>query len=300
MSPAVVQIVADDGSGSPSVGSGVIYDARGWVLTNKHVVEGADDHRRSGSTTTGACPARIYGLDTLDRPGDRQDQDATDIWPSLRSGDSSALQVGQLAIAIGSPLGSHYPNSVTSGIVSALGRDITVSRQFASTAPTGIHGLIQTDAAINPGNSGGPLVDASGQVIGITTAEAAVGRGHRLRHPDRHRQADHAAGPGRREAVAAVHRRLATGSSTRACRQQYNLALDQGAWVHEEDAGGNSVEAVVAGSPARDGRDQDRRHHHQHRGPGDRRPRIDLEDLLVQYAPGRTDQRWRSTAAAPT
>jgi len=82
--------------------------------------------------------------------------------PTATLGRSSGIKVGQTAIAIGSPLGV-YTNSVTAGIVSALGRDIT-------TESGSINGLIQTDAAINPGNSGGALVDSSGAVIGINTA----------------------------------------------------------------------------------------------------------------------------------
>ena len=84
-------------------------------------------------------------------------------------GDSSALQVGQLAIAIGSPLGT-FTDSVTQGIVSGLDRSITVGDSTAPTFTENLTGLIQTDAAINPGNSGGPLLDASGSVIGIVTA----------------------------------------------------------------------------------------------------------------------------------
>ncbi len=90
-------------------------------------------------------------------------------------GDSGALQVGQTAIAIGSPLGT-YTETVTKGIVSGLNRDITVTDE-TTRRPTQLHGLIQTDAAINPGNSGGPLLDASGAVIGIDTAVATSAEG---------------------------------------------------------------------------------------------------------------------------
>ena len=86
-------------------------------------------------------------------------------------GDSSTVQVGQLAIAIGSPLGT-FTDSVTQGIVSGLNRSITVGDP-ATGAQEALAGLIQTDAAINPGNSGGPLLDASGNVVGIITASAS-------------------------------------------------------------------------------------------------------------------------------
>ena len=90
-------------------------------------------------------------------------------------GDSSALQVGQTAIAIGSPLGS-YTETVTRGIVSGLDREITITDQATRQQST-LRGLIQTDAAINPGNSGGPLLDAAGHVIGINTAIAVDAEG---------------------------------------------------------------------------------------------------------------------------
>ena len=96
--------------------------------------------------------------------------DGTDL-PSAALGSSDALKVGQLVVAIGSPLGT-YSNSVTSGIVSATGRTITTD---GSDRP--LNNLIQTDAAINPGNSGGPLLDADGNVIGINTAIASGSNG---------------------------------------------------------------------------------------------------------------------------
>jgi len=90
-------------------------------------------------------------------------------------GDSGRVQVGQLAIAIGSPLGT-YTDSVTHGIVSGLNRTISISAQ-PSSAPQLLAGLIQTDAAVNPGNSGGPLLDAGGSVVGVVTATATDARG---------------------------------------------------------------------------------------------------------------------------
>ena len=117
-------------------------------------------------------------------------------------------------VAIGSPLGT-YSFSVTSGIVSGKGRDIQVDNG------TRINNLIQTDAAINPGNSGGPLADASGAVVGINTAVATRLVGHRLRHPDRHRQADHGPG-GRGEALS----RPWIGIRFQAINQQVKKDLD--------------------------------------------------------------------------
>ena len=177
--PAVVRITATgtsvDFSGgtipSTGIGSGVIYDAGGWILTNKHVVTGSNGQLveslnvelKDGRTFDGV----IYGVDTLTDLAIVRIQAAG--LPVAPIGTSANLKVGQLAIAIGSPLGT-FSNTVTSGIVSATGRSITVENERLSN-------LIQTDAAINPGNSGGPLLDAGGNVIGINTAIASEGNG---------------------------------------------------------------------------------------------------------------------------
>jgi len=160
VSPAIVtiEIVLADGS---ATGSGVIYSADGWIITNKHVVNGAQAilvHLQDGRDFDGT----VYGIDTLTDLAIVK-IDATGL-PAATLGKSSGIRVGQTAIAMGSPLGV-YTNSVTSGIVSALGREITTESGRLSS-------LIQTDAAINFGNSGGALVDSSGAVIGINTAIA--------------------------------------------------------------------------------------------------------------------------------
>ncbi len=173
-SPAIVTI-AVSGASDPSgffgdqegVGSGVIFDPAGWIVTNAHVVE--DSRSLTVKLADGRTfDGRVYGLDTLTDLAIVK-VEATDL-PVAQVGDSSAAQVGQLAIAIGSPLGS-YTNSVTVGIISAFGRTIQVQDG------TIIRNLIQTDAAINPGNSGGALLDAGGNVIGINTAVASSANG---------------------------------------------------------------------------------------------------------------------------
>jgi S1-C subfamily serine protease len=286
VSPATVQIVAGDGQGSTAVGAGVIYDVRGWILTNKHLVQGAKtitvrlaDDRRTTAT--------VYGLDSLTDLAIIKMTGVVDIF-AAPLGDSSALQVGQLAIAIGSPLGLAYPNTVTTGIVSALGRDISVTGDTPTTIGTTInlHGLIQTDAAINPGNSGGPLVDANGKVIGISTASATTASGIGFAIPI------NVAKPIMQQALAGEPlSRPFIGVSysliTKALASDYGLPLQDGAWVHKEDASGDSVPAVTVGSPgeaagirtgdiitALEGQSIDQLHR--------------LEDLLVQYSPGRT------------
>jgi serine protease Do len=179
ISPAVVQITAEGtnpnalGNQIPQtgIGSGVIYDARGWILTNRHVVTNDSDQIAAKLTVElkdgRQFDGRVYGVDTLTDLAIVK-VEASDL-PTAPIGDSSALKVGQLTIAIGSPLGT-YSSSVTSGIVSAKGRTITVGTKQLTN-------LIQTDAAINPGNSGGPLLDAAGNVIGINTAIAANSNG---------------------------------------------------------------------------------------------------------------------------
>jgi putative serine protease PepD len=140
-------------------GSGVVFDKKGDILTDQHVVSGASKvivTFSDGST----APATIVGSDTgADLAVIRvQNVPASKLHP-LPFGDSSAAQVGDSVIAIGSPFGQ--PNTVTAGIVSAVGRTIQSPNQFT------IPNAIQTDAPINPGNSGGPLINAGGQVIGL-------------------------------------------------------------------------------------------------------------------------------------
>jgi len=186
ISPTVVTITSRAAAGdlvptdpfslpATGVGSGIIYSDTGLVLTARHVVCGADaltvklpDGREFGATT--------YGIDTLTDLAIVQIDPGAENLPVARVGDSSALEQGQVAIAIGSPMGT-YTNSVTSGVISATGRDVAVTEQCGAGGERILRNLIQTDAAINPGNSGGPLVDGSGRVIGISTAVSGEGQG---------------------------------------------------------------------------------------------------------------------------
>ncbi|HUG48577.1 MAG TPA: trypsin-like peptidase domain-containing protein [Candidatus Limnocylindria bacterium] len=179
VSPAVVTISVGSGQGSDTfpmpetgVGSGVIFDSAGWVLTNRHVVAGETTVQvvlQDGQEIEGT----VYGEDTLTDLAIVK-LDAVDL-PYAVIGDSSQLKPGQLAVAIGSPLGA-FTNSVTSGVVSALGRDVPVTDPVSGERRW-LRNLIQTDAAINPGNSGGALIDAAGTVIGINTAVASQAQG---------------------------------------------------------------------------------------------------------------------------
>ncbi|MGX2945506.1 S1C family serine protease [Enterococcus alishanensis] len=154
-----------------SEGSGVIYKVEGntaYIVTNNHVVEGQNGLEvllSDGSKVT----AELVGTDSYtDLAVLKVDSDKVkDITPAT-FGDSDNLKVGETAIAIGSPLGSQYANSVTSGIISSLNRQVTSQNEEGQTVNIN---AIQTDAAINPGNSGGPLVNAAGQVVGINSSK---------------------------------------------------------------------------------------------------------------------------------
>lgn len=169
--PAVVSIritvkAAGRRFGGEGAGSGVIVTPDGFILTNNHVVEGAD--RLTVSLTEGSeFPASIVGMDA-----------ATDLavirvggagMPIAELGDSDSLRAGQLVIAIGNPLG--FSNTVSTGVISALGRSLR------SQSGRLIENVIQTDVSLNPGNSGGPLVDSRGLVIGINTAMISMAQG---------------------------------------------------------------------------------------------------------------------------
>jgi len=144
-----------------SLGSGVIVDPKGYILTNRHVVEKADRIRvRFEDDPPGVQhDAKVIGTDQeTDLAVIKVDVDRA--LPAAKMGNSDGMQVGDWVLAIGSPFGQ--AGTVTAGIVSAKGRDIVPGKQFQT--------FIQTDAAINPGNSGGPLVNLNGEVIGINTA----------------------------------------------------------------------------------------------------------------------------------
>ena len=154
------------------VGSGIVLTGSGFILTNRHVVE------NSQALTVELADGRQFDADVVAVSDDHDlaliKIDATGLSPAV-IGDSDALEVGQTAIAIGSPLGT-FTETVTRGIISGTGRTITVSDE-ATGRPVTMTGLLQTDAAINPGNSGGPLLDASGAVIGINTAVSSEAEG---------------------------------------------------------------------------------------------------------------------------
>jgi serine protease Do len=216
-----------------SLGSGVIVDSKGYIVTNRHVVEKADRVRvRLQDDPPGVQhDAKVIGTDQeTDLAVIKVDMDR--ILPAAKMGNSDSMQVGDWVLAVGSPFG--LSETVTAGIVSAKGRDIVPDRQFQT--------FIQTDAAINPGNSGGPLVNMNGEVIGINTAilsetNAYAGVGFAL--PSK--------------TVVEVYNQL-TGPEHRVSRGSIGIMFNQVenpaiARVYGSGSG-ITVSTVVAGSPA--------------------------------------------------
>ena len=186
VSPSVVGISCMTSSGTVT-GTGIIMSEDGYIITNAHVVDGAtaisvvlpsnytsessaDDSKSSNSDNSNTIEAELIGKD-----------DQTDIavvkinkkgLTAVEFGKSSDIQVGEVSIVIGNPLGLNLANSVTAGIISATDRTLTIEDRTMN--------LIQTDASINSGNSGGPLINAYGQVIGITSAKVASTYGEGL------------------------------------------------------------------------------------------------------------------------
>lgn len=153
-----------------ATGSGFIVDTEGHVLTNNHVIAGAtivevtwSNGETVAAEVVGADPSADLAVLRIDIPVDKG------MVASL--GDSDTLQVGQTAVAIGSPFG--FQQTLTVGVISALGRTLQAQDDYG----TEITGVIQTDAAVNPGNSGGPLFNSQGEVVGITTAIFTLGGG---------------------------------------------------------------------------------------------------------------------------
>jgi serine protease Do len=217
-----------------SLGSGVIVDGKGFIVTNRHVVEKAD---RIRVKLMDDPPGTFHDAKVI---GSDQETDLAVIkieaekpLPVAKLGNSDSMEVGDWVLAVGSPFG--LSSTVTAGIVSAKGRNIVPNRQFQS--------FIQTDAAINPGNSGGPLVNMAGEVIGINTAiltdtNAYAGVGFAM--------PSNTVVNVYNQLIAPEHR-VARGSIGIMFNAAENPAISR---VYGAGAGGVTISAVTAGSPA--------------------------------------------------
>lgn len=203
------------------VGSGVIFDDQGLILTNNHVIEGADnitvilpDGREFEAELLGRSPANDIALLQIQ---------GADL-PTTPLGSSDDLQVGEWVVAIGNPLGlSRSSPTVTVGVVSALGRTLAANQDGEA-----IENLIQTDAAINPGNSGGPLMNLDGEVIGINTAKipTAEGIGFAVPIADAQRIIDQILNAEPRASLG-----ISGATLTPAIASRYNLPISEGVIV---------------------------------------------------------------------
>lgn len=244
--PSVVSILTKGQSQSPfgtqteeGAGSGIIISKDGYILTNKHVV--SDSTQLSVVTSDGTVydNARVLGTDPLNDLAFIKLDGVSNLTPAML-GDSSSVRIGQKVVAIGNSLGE-YQNTVTSGIISGTGRP--VSAQDGNSIEN-LTDLLQTDAAINPGNSGGPLVNLSGQVIGINTAVAQDAQDIGFSIPIN-------------SAKGIIKNLQKTGKVQRAylgvnyvtitpeVAKQYNLSVKQGAYVIADHGS-----SVISGSPA--------------------------------------------------
>ena len=179
VSESVVSIVTSTKSTSyfgqsytgSAAGTGMIVTSDGYILTNKHVIDGASKITVVLDDGTSYTDVEVAAVDPLNDVAFLKIKDVNNLKP-VTLGDSKTVAVGQQVIAIGNALGQ-YQNSVTAGIVSGTGRSLTATDSTGSVSEE-LSDMIQTDAAINSGNSGGPLVNAAGEVIGINTATSGT------------------------------------------------------------------------------------------------------------------------------
>ncbi len=239
VAPAVVTIDVTVSTGGTGSGSGFIFDPDGWILTNRHVAGDAAsmivtlaDSRQFDATLIGTDTLTDLAIIKID---------GTDL-PTAPIGASGVLEIGQLAVAIGNPLGD-YADTVTTGVISGLGRAI---RAGDASGSEDLRHLIQTDAAINPGNSGGPLVNSLGQVIGINTAVSTNAQGIGFAIPIDFAKPIMALALGGEE-IARPWVGVWYTMVTRQIAAELSLPVEEGALV---DEGPNGAAAVFPDSPA--------------------------------------------------
>lgn len=251
VSPSVVSIVTESTTQSyfgystsqESAGTGIIISADGYIVTNKHVVSSTTKSIEVVTADgTSYKDVSFVGSDPNNDVSFIKIKDVSNL-TAVKLGDSTAMKVGQKVIAIGNALGE-YQNTVTTGIISALGRPVMAGDE-TGTEVEQLENLIQTDAAINSGNSGGPLVNLSGEVIGMNTAVASDAQsiGFAIPINDVKGMVKTLLASGKVEKAYVGARYV---SITPDVASEYNLSVKNGAYI----IGGSSQSAVVSGSPA--------------------------------------------------
>ena len=227
---------------SSAAGTGIIATSDGYIITNKHVINGAHKVTVVLDDGTKYEDVEVVATDPLNDVAFLKIKDVSDL-KAAKLGDSKTLNVGQQVVAIGNALGE-YQNSVTAGIISGTGRSVTASDGSGGNVET-LSDMIQTDAAINSGNSGGPLVNAAGEVIGINTATSTTAENMGFAIP-----------------ISSVKGMLSqlieSGKASRAylgvysmeitpeAAKEYNLPVDSGAYLYSQ----SSYSSIVKNSPA--------------------------------------------------
>ena len=251
VTPAVVSIISESYSSSSyyyyggtvqSAGTGMIVREDGYIITNKHVIEGARNIQVVTADGDTYDNVQIVGQDPLNDVAYLKIEDAGGL-PTINLGDSKTIAVGQPVLAIGNALGA-YQNTVTQGIVSGTGRSVEAGDSEGNNVETLID-MIQTDAAINPGNSGGPLVNANGDVIGINTAVAdANGMGFSIPISAVKGMLNNIIDNGKAERA---YFGVTYVPITSEVAKKYDLPVKQGAYIYNSSS---RASAIVAGGPA--------------------------------------------------
>lgn len=233
-------------STSSAAGTGIIISSDGYILTNKHVIEGANKISIVTADGTIYEKVKLVTTDPLNDIAFLKISDASDL-SFATLGDSKTISVGQQVIAIGNALGQ-FENTITSGIISGTGRSIVATDSSYSSSESLVD-MIQTDAAINPGNSGGPLVNAAGEVIGINTATSSDADGIGFAIPIS-------------SVKGMIEQLLDSGEAERAYLgvysinitpdvvAEYELPVSTGAYLYREASGKYNSSAIAKDSPA--------------------------------------------------
>ena len=227
---------------SSAAGTGIIVTKDGYILTNKHVINGASEVSVILDDGTTYEDVKVVAVDPLNDVAFLKIEDVSDLTPATL-GDSKTIHVGQQVIAIGNALGE-YQNTVTAGIISGTGRSVTASDGTGRQSET-LSDMIQTDAAINSGNSGGPLVNAAGEVIGINTATStsAENMGFAIPISSAKGMLNQLIENGKAERT---YLGVYTVEITPEAAKAYNLPVNSGAYIYSSSA----YTAVTKDSPA--------------------------------------------------